>query len=194
MKKLLSLPTLALSLALVGCGSGASVSENLLENPLFVEHYAEEVIRTYVNLEINQDASLEDESNASYAKSVKKEWLNKVQKLRKQMREGYDGVFIPMKELSEGEVLYLGDTLYFSPDFYTEPSIDLHVYLTQTVDPRDVEFPDITAIDLGSLKTPFGAQSYAVEGVEDAILYRTVVLWDDRLKRLHSFAQISSSN
>ena len=46
-------------------------------------------------------------------------------------------------------------------------------------------------MDLGPIQTAYGAHAYEVPSVENPPLYRTVVLWDDRLGRLHSFAQLN---
>lgn len=65
------------------------------------------------------------------------------------------------------------------------------MYVSNAVDPRDVNFPDDTAIDLGQLESPYGMQRYSVPGAEEEVQqYRTVVLFDKSLERIYGFAQL----
>ena len=96
-----------------------------------------------------------------------------------------------MEEYARGTALLTGNTLYLSPDFEGTPGLSLHLFLTTAVDPRDVEFPDADAIDLGPLKSAYGAQEFAANLPLNQVLYRTVILWDAALERLVSFAQLS---
>ena len=89
-----------------------------------------------------------------------------------------------------GQALALEGHLYFGPTFLTLPGPSLHVFMTKAVDPRDVAFPDPSAVDLGLLKTPYGTQSFDMPATVTLPGYRTVVLWDTRLKRLSAFAQL----
>ena len=91
-----------------------------------------------------------------------------------------------------GEVVYVPNMLHFGTKFESSPGVSLRVYLTTVVDPRDVVFPDDTALDLGTLKNAFSAQSYNVPEVENPKLYRTAVIWDTKLDRLYGFAQLDA--
>ena len=163
----------------------------LLQNPLFAELYSEQLVDTMVNLEIYEDPVLQDEAKKKVASDAKEQWLAVARKARADQREGLIGQFVPMKEYAEGEVLYKDDMLHFSPPFITTPGPDLHVWISTVVDPRDAEFPDPTAIDVGPMHVPYGAQTMPVPAVEDPKAYRSVVLWDNALGRLWGFAQIS---
>lgn len=180
-------------LLLTGCNAAifSPDEEALMRNPLYAEHYAEQLVDAMVNLEVYEDPVLEDEAKKKIVSDTKEKGLAVARQARTDQRDGIIGQFIPMKEYAEGEVLYKENFLHVAPSFVTTPGPDLHVWMTTVVDPRDVEFPDPTAIDIGSLKTAYGAQSYAVPKVEDPKAYRTVVLWDNALGRLWSFAQIS---
>ncbi|MBI1934776.1 hypothetical protein HYS30_03875, partial [Candidatus Peregrinibacteria bacterium] len=90
-----------------------------------------------------------------------------------------------------GMALLSGNTLYLSPDFEGTPGISLHLFLTTVVDPRDVKFPDADVVDLGPLKSAYGAQAFPATLPLNPILYRTAVLWDTALERLIAFAQLS---
>ena len=67
----------------------------------------------------------------------------------------------------------------------------MRVYLTTAVDPRGVNFPDASALSLGLLQTPYGAQEYAFDESDSNPEFRTVVLYDTRLERIYGFAQLS---
>ncbi|MDP6562057.1 MAG: DM13 domain-containing protein [Candidatus Peribacteraceae bacterium] len=180
-------------LLLAACGGTYNPDQKaLLENPLYLEQYAEQLVDAMVNLEIYEDPLLEDAAKQKVVDSTKEYWLKKAKEARKAQRKGMKGSFTTMKEYTEGEVVFNGKTVYFGPTFDTTPGPSVHAFLTVTVDPRDVQFPDITAIDLGEVKVPFGAQGFVLdEKIEDFIKYRTVVLWDTKLDRLYGFAQMT---
>ena len=165
--------------------------DSMLQNPLFAERYSEALVDALVNLEIYQDPLLEVEDNAKTVDTAKEKWLKVAKQSRKDQRKGSKGGFVAMRSFVTGEVLYVPNTLHFAPEFITDPGIDLHVYFTTVIDPRDVDFPDETAFDLGPLKSAYGVQSYAVPEVEDPKLYRTAVIWDNAIGRLHGFAQLN---
>jgi len=190
MKKLIAL---AFSTLLLGaCSeSGKSLTlETRLQNPLFAERYAETMVDLMVELEIQSDPLLEDESKKKIVDDTRRKWLKIGRDARKKQREGTAGHFIGTKEYTQGEALYVDNTLYLSTLFEAAPGPSLHLFLTAVVDPRDVEFPDETGIDLGRLESPYGAQQYNVPPVENPLLYRTVVLWDTKLERMYGFAQL----
>ena len=105
--------------------------------------------------------------------------------------QGPSGRIISDQQYALGEVLILNGMLYMGADFITLPSPNQHVYLSSIIDPRDVTFPDETAIDLGSIKDAYGAHSYAIPAGTDQTKIRTVVLWDQEFKRVYGFAQVS---
>ena len=183
-------------LFLVAC-NGNSLNQNheaLLNNPLYLEQYSEQLVDTMVNLEVYGDPLIEDESKKKIADDSKKYWLAEAKKSRKAQRQSSKGSFIMIKEYVAGEVMLTkdGSAVHFGPTFTVTPGPSVHVVLTTAVDPRDVEFPDESAIDIGEVLMPYGAQSYYLtEKVADPIKYRTVVLWDSKLNRLYGFAQIS---
>ena len=184
---------LSITLLLSACSDPETALHiDLLENPLYAERFSETMVNTMVELEIYNDPLIEDETKRRIAEETKEKWLAVAKTARKKQREGSNGNFLTMNEYAAGEVLYVENKVHFSTLFETEPGPELHVFLTTVVDPRDVAFPDETALDLGIVVTPFGAQSYGVPEVEDPKLYRTVVLWDTKLERLYGFAQISN--
>lgn len=192
MKKLI---TLALSTLLLGAcnAAGKNLSlETQLTNPLYTERYAETLVDRMVELEIREDPLLEDERKKKIADDARVKWLKIARDARKKQREGTQGNFITANEYAHGEVLYVDNTLYLGTTFESDPGPSLHLFLTTIVDPRDIEFPDETSLDLGRLESAYGAQQYPVPQVEDPLLYRTAVLWDTKLERLYGFAQLSN--
>ncbi len=192
MKKYIS--SIFLLSILVGCSSGSSGSsvslDNLLENPLFAERYADTLVDSVVEFKIQKDPMLEDASKADIIEDTRTKWLKEAQKATVLQREGIKGNLISVKAFTRGETLYLHDKLYFGPEFETVPGPKLSIYLSSVLDPRDTDFPDETAIRISTLQSPYGAQSYSVPPQEDLRFLRTVVLWDDGFEMLWGFAQL----
>ena len=149
------------------------------------------MVRAFTEMEIQKDPIMEDESKKDFIKSEKQKWLTKAKNATIEQLDGKSGHFIKWKEFTMGEVLFTYPKLYLGPTFETTPGPNLHLYLTTEVDPRDVEFPDETAVDIGVPLSPYGAQTYEVPELEDPSLFRTAVLWDKKLERLYGFAQLS---
>ena len=161
-------------------------------NPLVEGQYYDELADRLASLIINNDAILKDKAMKNYVEGVIADAKDKADAAHKKQGAGTMGRMIPVKQQGEGLALYVSDALYFSSDFFTDPGPNLHVYITQAVDPREIEFPDETALDLGVLQTPYGAQQYSVPHQEEKTLYRTVVLYDKGTNRVYSFAQLSA--
>lgn len=160
-------------------------------NPLTDSRYGDELADTLANLIIQSDPLTKDPTmlqmiNDNIAKA--KDMGNSARDL---MSEGMQGAIIALTQDVVGYVLTLDGTLYISSEFTTDPGLDLHVYLSEAVDPRDAHFPDPTAVDLGKLQSPYGAQSYTIASKKSPELLRTFVLYDRTLKRLYGFAQLS---
>ncbi len=194
MKTILPL-SLATSILVVGCASqhneNANVSlDALLQNPLYAERYMENMVDFYTEFEIQEDPILDNEEINAFMDSERRNWLDQSRKVRELQREGFLGNLITVNKSVYGEVLYLNDMLYLGSEFESTPGPSLHLYLTQAVDPRDVAFPDSTSIDIGRLESAYGAQSYSVPPTDKPELYRTLVLWDDKLSILYGFAQL----
>lgn len=179
-------------ISLASCASTNDVTsiKQRLENPLFAERYAESMVDRLVELDIVKDPIMEDAGKKAFVDEQRKHWLEVSRSARAAQREGTQGNLISLGEYAKGDILYVDDLLYFGPLFEIDPLPSLHIYLTTVVDPRDAAFPDETAMNLGPLQSAYGAQTYTVPAVDNPLLYRTVVLWDKDLGRLHSFAQL----
>jgi hypothetical protein len=192
------LPIFTATIILAGCTANTGKNnvsfERLLENPLFAERYGDEMVNMYVDLAIREDPIFENARMEKYINDRRRHWLQAARDATKEQEKGGIGQFIAVKEPLKGEVLYLDNKLYLDTIFYATPSPNLRLHITTVVDPRNIEFPDETSIDIGELVSPYGAQEYDVTPVENPILYRTVVLWDKKLNRLHGFAQLTFVN
>ena len=176
---------------LAGCSAARPTLSDHMTNPLFAERYGEELVNRMTELEIQKDPLIENAEKKAVIDQVREQWMERAKKARDVQREGATGEFAEMKEYVRGRALLLGNTLYLSTTFESEPGPSLHLYLTTAVDPRDIAFPDPTAVDLGELQSPYGAQTVAVPNVKDFSILRTLVLWDTTLDRLYGFAQLS---
>lgn len=186
----LLLPLLLVSCKAVPGGSGITLEERL-QNPLFAEIYYDILLDRMVELDIQDDPILKDADKAKIVEDTRRDALAKAKAANTKQREGMMGNFISVAEETKGEALFVDATLYVGPTFESNPGPSVHVLLTTVVDPREGTFPDETSIDLGPLESPFGSQAMAVPPMEDASKYRTVVLWDTKLERIHGFAQMS---
>jgi len=190
------LPVVALcGLLATGCLRSTSPSvDALLENPLFAERYAEELVNSMVEMKIQDDPILVQPGKEAMIDQFRMQWRERADEAKRIQREGRAGFFVPVEEYVKGEVLFRENTLYVDSLFEVTPGPALRVYFTTAVDPRDTEFPDESAVDLGVLKSPYGTQQYRVPKLSNPIHYRTIVLWDTELERLYGFAQISTQN
>lgn len=183
-------------LLLAACNHQEAPKEVTLEvelhNPLFADWYFNDLVDRMVDLEIQEDPLLADPLKRKIAEETRKQALENAKEARKIQRKGFEGSFQPLLEFAKGDVLYLGNTIYLSPEFNTVPGPSLHIFLSTVVDPRtEGSFPDPTALDLGPIKSPYGAHSYSVPPVDNPILYRSIVLYDTSLERLYGLAQLS---
>lgn len=183
-------------LLLVGCKSAYKADASaLLENPLYLELYSEQMVDTMVGLEIYEDPIVQDAEKKKIIDETKEYWFALAKQARKDQRMGSKGGLVPMKQFADGEILYKDGVVHFGPTFATSPGPDLHAYLTTAIDPRDVLFPDESAVDLGIIDVPYGAQSMIVpQKLENPNSYRTLVIWDNKLDRLYGFAQLTPMN
>lgn len=171
------------------CGTGIG-NEN--RNPLTASRYGDELADRLADLIIQNDPVTQQPGMQDYIKGQISNAKNLAADARSTQARGMMGGLIPAKQNVTGYGLYVDDVLYLSSDFDSDPGPDLHVYLTTVVDPRDVQFPDKTALDLGTVQSPYGALSYDVPHQDKPELLRTIVFYDRKLQRLYSFAQLSS--
>ncbi len=195
MKKLILLSFLLTACNPLGLKSDDSATitlEEHMQNPLFAEEYSKTMVNVLTELIIDKDTALEDEKIKNFVEEEKRKWKEKDRSARKLQQKGRHGQFIRAKEHTAGQVLLLDNILFFDLGFSTMPGPNLEIYLSEETDPRDIEFPDASSVSLGRLESPMGAQSYRIPEVENYEKLRTVVLYDESLKRIYGFAQLSN--
>ncbi len=182
-----------LPLLLAACSSGiARVSlQQRLQDPLFAERYWAELNERMQDMYINKDPLLNDKAKKDLVEDTRQKAIVQEHANTELQKQGMKGTFLTVTEATDGEVLLIHNVLYLGTSFATYPGPALHLYLTTIADPRSTPFPDKTALDFGTLDSPYGSQAYPVPDNASAPLYRTVVLWDSKLQRLYGFAQLS---
>jgi hypothetical protein len=177
-------------LALAGCARPSDVTsrEMLLSNPLYAISAHDETITAITDLQITTDKTQSGSLVDTMEKAKEREFS--LSRAAKQQRDaGLFGAIIPVTGSAAGDVLVGTDRLWTGPDFYITPGMDVHVYLSGLVDPRDTPFPSLSDIDLGTLPSTFGPLTIAVPPT--TIDVRSVVFWDATLNKLLGFAQVS---
>lgn len=181
------------ALLLAGCGSGPSVSTDSLLNPLYARYYYQDLADTMANYSIQKDPMLQDADKKKTVESARERAIQHVKDANAKINAGRRGAFMSDADYATGLALHLDGTLYFSQDFNTLPGPEIRVYVSDLLDPRGASgallFPDPSATDLGLLRSPYGAQSYALPE-KAGTAFRSVILWDRRLERMMGFAQI----
>jgi hypothetical protein len=186
-----TLSLIAVTLLLSACSTQTTSINEQNKNPITAARYGDELADAMANLIIMDNAIVKEEGMRERVQGYIEEGKALGDEARSLMQEGYQGNLIGVEFEMIGIALYLDDMLYLSSDFYTRPGPSVHVYLTTVVDPRDVEFPDATVIDLGQLQTAYGAHQYSVPHQDKPELYRTLVFYDTKLKIMYGFAQLS---
>ncbi len=191
MKYRFAIPLLFGSAFLSACSPIAqSMPANTVENPLYAEYFYDNLIEQIVDLQIQKDPGLEGSAGTD-AEKMKADALAKTQEVKQRQLRGKTGTFLPIKEEAVGKVLIETDAAWTGPEFFVTPGIELHLYLSTALDPRDVPFPGPDDLDLG-IASPFGAQKLSVPAGRTGD-WRTAVLWDAKLHRLHGFAQLQQA-
>lgn len=188
----LSLPLFALS----ACSAPQSADQAaLLKNPLYARYYYQDQADMMANYNIQNDPILKDAEKKGAIESVRSRALEHLKNVNAKINGGRRGGFMSDADYAAGSALISDQNLYFGQDFNTLPGPEVYVYASMLLDPRDgsgaVLFPDESAVNLGLLKSPYGAQSYHIPDDHANKAFRLVGLWDKRLGRLLGFAQLS---
>ncbi len=163
--------------------------EDIERNPLYVYAKNSLQVQYITNLEAK-------EPNMSGAlKTPKLQALRAAQDSQALIQEGWLGTFVRGQDDDvTGSVVLIDGWMHIGPSFLMTPGIDMHVYLTQAIDPMEGTFPDETAVEVGPLVTAFGLQSLPLPaGLTLDGTYRTVVLYDAAVKRVLGFAQLEKA-
>ncbi|MEQ1849722.1 MAG: DM13 domain-containing protein [Candidatus Peribacteraceae bacterium] len=176
---------------LTSCGGNTTSIANENQNPLTAARYGDERADALANLIITADPIVEKDGMREKIQKEIEQAKNIGSAARTELSVGSMGALIPITDDASGFVALIDTTLYFSSDFFVSPGMDMRVYLTTIVDPRDVPFPDESAINVGVLQSVYGAHSYGLSDDVTEKDLRTVVLYDQGLGRIASFAQLS---
>lgn len=179
-------------IALTGCGASKSTDlQSNLQNPLYAEQYYDAQVENMVNLLIGSGELLRDPSIKKAIDDARIEGLRLAKAATDIQSTGKIGAIASDTEEARGEVLLINGSLYTGPEFRIWPGVDVRLYLSTVIDPRDVTFPDETAIEIGRIHTAFGSTSYDVSAaLAKTEGLRTVVFYDAILKRMLGFAQL----
>lgn len=179
-------------LILAGCTSTATnvTTQQALQNPLFAERYAEEILDRFTTLEINLSPEFEDEAMRAAIEDERTKWRKIAREASSKRADGRYGSFNRVTETDYvvGGVLLHNNTVYLSTDFEAYPSPQLGLYFSTAVDPREIDFPAEGSEKFATIDVPYGMQSFAVSTVPEGL--RTVVLYDELLGRIVGFAQL----
>ena len=184
-------------LFLSACSSHASGSMTLdenLKNPLFAHRYYLDLVDEMVNLQLNNDPILKDAGKKAAVDDARIAGTKIAQDTAAMIQKNIHGTIQSEKDRAAGSVLLTNSALYFSTDFISSPGPSLHVYLSTAVDPRQVHFPDATAVDLGRVQNPYGAQTFMLPKTDKPVTYRSIALWDNALATFYGFAQLQGGN
>lgn len=182
---------------LSACGNSANQQsmtlDDALKNPLFAQHYYEDLTEQMVSLQLKNDPILKDSGKKSTVENTRARGTKLAQDAVDVTNANLHGEIVSDGDMSIGRVAFIESNLYFSTDFITTPGPSLHVYLTNVLDPRTIRFPDSTALDMGLIKNPYGAQTFTLPENTSPAEYRTMVLWDNALGKLYGFAQMQKN-
>lgn len=174
---------------LTACNPNTTNIAEQNSNPLTASRYGDELADTLANFIISKDPITEKDGMEEFINNEIAKAKAISLDAREKQAQGLMGRLISLDNDVIGQALYIDNTLYFSSDFIVDPGPSLHIYLTETVDPRDGVFPDSTAVDLGEAQSSYGAQQYRVSATSDKL--RTLVFWDTKLQKMYGFAQLS---
>lgn len=185
----------AAALALSACSAPMSDTQaDLLKNPLYARYYYQDQADMMANYVIQNDPILKDAEKKGIVESVRTRALEHLKDENAKIDAGRRGAFMSDIDYATGQTLVLDGTLYFGQTFLTMPGPETYVYLSTLLDPRGESgallFPDAGAVNIGLLKSPYGAQWYALPADKKTEQFRTVVLWDKRLGRMLGFSQL----
>ncbi len=188
------LPIVSALLLLSACAKSTGVAQvellDRLRNPLFAYTYYQDRTQHMVSMIINQDPALKDPAIRSAIEDAQKRSVEAAREADARRKSALGGNFVRGSDYVVGHVILLDGVVYMGPDLDVPPGVATHVYLSKALDPRDAEFPDPTAVDLGILQSHIGDQAYVAPASEADKPWMTVVLYDAPLKRVVGFAQL----
>ncbi len=183
------------TLLLAGCGKplqNVDIQKYYGSNPLVEEQRATELTQVMVNMIVNEKAALLEDDLFDEVDRMRLDSGKKTEVATKDRKNGLLGQWNPHKQRALGFTLVRPKegVIFTGTTFESDPGVELHIFATKTVDPRTVEFPDTDSKDLGLLLFPYGAQTLTFDPALWNEDFRTLVLYDVKLKRVYGFLQL----
>lgn len=197
MKNRSSIACLALlPLILAGCSSNVQsmdVRNYYNQNPLAREETETAFGQVMVNMIVGEKAELQKNDLFNEVDRMRLEAGKRIEEATKERKNGLLGQFVPHKQRTAGFVLLRPKegVIFTGTTFESDPGPDLHLYGSTVQDPRSEAFPDTEAKDLGTMGFTYGALTMHFDPKLWNNDFRTLILYDKKLKRVYGFAQLS---
>jgi|GEM_PF-1872715 hypothetical protein len=198
MKKVLTLIVSVLILSSCGSKDQSPSSDYFLSNPLTAEVTADQILNFVSALQIKAEENGEKIEDGKILRTIDKAVVNakSIQKnAHKAQDKGKMGGFYgaSANTFARGRALLVQGKLHFGFGFDVSGAPDMKLYLSQHVSPHEKEelFSE-DFIELGAIKSIYGAQSYDVPLLsdEDWNKYRTIVIYSEPLEMVIGLSQI----
>jgi len=189
------------SVLLLGCNPEGDRSypdpEALRENPLTGEQIADTSIDYLALLQIRADEKGEPITDPKLLRAIDAAFID-ARNLQSQALDEQDngkkgGAYGVNGNFAAGEVLHTEGALFFGYEFEISPAPGMKILLAQHVTPHSVQdlFSEPT-LDLGNLKSFYGAQMYEVPhlSADDWNRYRTVAFYSEPFDQVIALVQI----
>lgn len=189
------------SVLLLGCNTEADRSypdpKALRENPLTAEQIADGMIDYLSLLQIRANEAGEPITDLKLLRAIDETFID-ARNLQSQALDEQDngkkgGAYGVNGNFAAGEVLHTDGALYFGYEFEISPAPGMQVILATHVAPHAVaELFSGATLNLGNLKSLYGAQMYEVPKLSDDEWnrYRTVVFYSGPFDQVIAIAQI----
>lgn len=185
----------ALALLLAACGSNLQsmdVQKYFAQNPLAAEEAATALGQVYVSMIVDEKAELEKNDLFDEVDGMRVAAGKAIEDATRERKNGLLGQFIPHKQFTRGFVLVRpkDGIIFTGTTFESAPGPDLHLFASELSDPREGVFPDDSAVDLGLMGYTYGPQTMTFDATLWNDNFRSLIIYDVKLKRLYGFAQI----
>ncbi len=186
----------ALVLLLTACSNNLQsmdVHNYYSSNPLAAEEEATALGQVMVKMIVEDKAELQKNDLFDEVDRMRLEAGEQIERATKERKNGLLGQFVPHKQIALGFVLVrpTAGMIFTGTTFESDPGPDLHLFGSTLVDPRAEAFPSAESVDLGTMGFTYGAQTMKFDPKLWNQDFRTIVLYDLKLKRIYGFAQLS---
>ncbi len=185
----------ALALLLTACSNNLQsmdVQSYFANNPVAAEEAATALGQVYVGMIVNEKAELQKNDLFDEVDRMRAEAGAAIEAATRERKNGLLGQFIPFKQYTAGVVVVRpkDGIIFTGTTFESDPGPDLHLYASVVSDPREGVFPDESAKDLGLMGFTYGPQTMTFDATLWNDDFRTLIIYDAKLKRVYGFAQV----